>query len=222
MSKNLPTGKIIHGDCREIMKNWRDNRLLILTDPPYQINYENIQGTRRNERKRERIIGDKKGELDLTFLFKRPELRIIFGAENNWRLIPCEGRWICWDKRSLKTGERMLGSGFELAWVSKDSGYYKLYRVMHVGFFNNDNPGRPRFHPTQKPVNLMKAILKDFAKKDSIILDPFVGSGTTCIAAERLGLKWIGIEIDKEYCKIARERIIIEKRNPPLIREYNA
>ncbi len=213
----LPIGKIICGDCEPIIKDWQDNRLLILTDPPYGINYFKIQGTRPKEKKRKKFVGDKKNELDLTFLFNRPELRIIFGAENYWRLIPSHGKWLCWDKRVKPIADNVLGSPIELAWISRESGYYKQYRVMHGGVINDDDPCKPRFHPTQKPINLMKSILKDFAKKDSIILDPFVGSGTTCIAAERLGLKWIGIDIDEEYCKIARKRIVREKRNPPLL-----
>jgi len=156
--------------------------------------------------------------MDLSFLIRRPELKIIFGMQDFWRQIPFYGRWLCWDKRVKKIADYAIGGPFELAWISKDTGYYKIYRVMHGGPINNDNPNKPRFHPTQKPIRLMAAIIRDFSKESDIILDPFVGSGSTCIAAEREGRKWIGIEIDKEYCQIARRRIKTEKRNPSLFK----
>ena len=64
-----------------------------------------------------------------------------------------------------------------------------------------------RCHPTQKPLNLFKSILNDFSKVKDIILDPYLGSGTLAIACEQLNRCWIGIEISKEYCDIAVERI---------------
>lgn len=71
-----------------------------------------------------------------------------------------------------------------------------------------------KIHKAEKPVELMKIFIKASTKKDDIVLDPFVGSGTTCVAAEQLGRRWIGIEINKEYCEIARKKIDYEKRNP--------
>ncbi len=64
-----------------------------------------------------------------------------------------------------------------------------------------------RGHPTQKPLGLFKSLLKDFAEEGEIILDPFMGSGTTLRAAKDLGLKSIGIEIERKYCDIAIERL---------------
>ena len=210
----LPVGKIICGDCRRILKKIPPVDL-ILTDPPYGINYAKVQGTRPHEKKRKKMVGDKKAT-DFTFLFNRPELKIIFGAENFWKQIPTKGRWLCWDKRVNPLADKVLGSSFELAWISKETGYYKIYRVMHGGVVNDDSPNQPRFHLTQKPIRLMAAIIRDFSNPNDIIFDPFVGSGTTCIAAEREGRRWIGIDIDEEYCKIARKRIKIFKKNPGL------
>jgi len=213
---SIPIGKIIWGDCRKVLKKIPPVDL-ILTDPPYGINYAKIQGTRQGEKKQKIFEGDEK-QMDFQFLFDRPETKIIFGAENFWLQIPNKGRWLCWDKRVNPNADKAIGSDFEIAWVSKESGYYKIYRVMHAGAVNNDNPCKPRYHPTQKPIRLMAAIIRDFTKPGDIILDPFVGSGTTCIAAEREGRRWIGIEIDKNYCELARKRIEIERVEPkPLI-----
>jgi len=66
-------------------------------------------------------------------------------------------------------------------------------------------------HPTEKPVKMFQEMLFVSSNPDNLILDPFLGSGTTAIACERLGRRWIGIEISKEYCDIAIKRIEQER-----------
>lgn len=77
------------------------------------------------------------------------------------------------------------------------------------GSLNSDKAGAvsKNNHPTVKPIKLMAYLITLGSRKGDIVLDPFVGSGTTCIAAKRLKRKWIGIEKDPEYCKIAEARI---------------
>ena len=69
--------------------------------------------------------------------------------------------------------------------------------------------GKPsnRVHPTQKPVELLVAILEDYTTEGDTILDPFMGSGTTGVACKRLGRDFIGMEINEEYFEIAKKRI---------------
>lgn len=64
-----------------------------------------------------------------------------------------------------------------------------------------------RKHPTQKPVELGRWILNKFAKEGDLIFDPFTGSGSFIVACKHLGFKYIGCEIDKEYCDIANKRL---------------
>jgi site-specific DNA-methyltransferase (adenine-specific) len=64
-----------------------------------------------------------------------------------------------------------------------------------------------RYHPTQKPVKLFMDILEKYSKPDDLVLDPFLGSGTTAIACQKTGRRYIGIEKIPEYCEIARRRI---------------
>lgn len=71
-----------------------------------------------------------------------------------------------------------------------------------------------RCHPTQKPLKLYKILLSRYPA--SAVLDPFVGSGTTAISAEQLGIPWIAVEIDSEYCEIAKKRIDAEARQMKL------
>ncbi len=66
-------------------------------------------------------------------------------------------------------------------------------------------------HPTQKPEEMLKRIILICSKEGDIILDPFLGSGTTAIIAQRFGRKWIGIEKEKKYVEIAKKRLCIKK-----------
>jgi len=75
-----------------------------------------------------------------------------------------------------------------------------------VQFFNNREKGRG-LHPTQKPVALLGYLIRTYSKENDLILDPFVGSGTTCVAAKMLNRNYIGIEISEKYCEISRKRI---------------
>ena len=69
-----------------------------------------------------------------------------------------------------------------------------------------DKPGRAA-HPTQKPENLLERIILASSNKGDVVLDPFLGSGTTAFIAQKLGRRWIGIETDDKYIKIAEKRI---------------
>jgi len=75
--------------------------------------------------------------------------------------------------------------------------------VWPINFYGNINEG----HPTIKPLDLMCRIINTTSSPADLILDPFCGSGTTCVAAKMLGRNYIGIDISEEYCKIARMRI---------------
>jgi DNA modification methylase len=68
--------------------------------------------------------------------------------------------------------------------------------------------GGKRWHPTQKPIGLMRWCIEQLPRPGTIILDPFMGSGTTGAAAVRLGRKFIGIEIEPKYFDIAKKRIV--------------
>lgn len=70
-----------------------------------------------------------------------------------------------------------------------------------------DVPPAKRSHPNEKPVSLIMKFINAHTATGDIILDPFCGSGTTCVAAKKLGRCWIGIEIDPGYAEIARRRV---------------
>ncbi len=214
--KNI-INKIHCADCLEFMKEMPNKSVdLVLTDPPYGINYDNEKLNRYSNQKYNKIENDC-GEIDYSKLIE--ELQrigkrvIVFGAINFMRDLPFKGIWICWDKRTKIEADKAFGSPFELAWCNKIGGYDKIYRVMHGGVINADGKNSPRFHPTQKPVRLFEGIVNDYSEEGQIILDPFLGSGTTAVACQNLHRNFIGIEISPEYCKIAEERL---KQKPML------
>lgn len=62
-------------------------------------------------------------------------------------------------------------------------------------------------HPTQKPVMAILPLIMAYSNKGDVVLDPFAGSGATLVAAKRLGRRYIGIELDRAYCKAMEERL---------------
>ena len=70
---------------------------------------------------------------------------------------------------------------------------------------------RTNFHPTVKPISLMSYLITMGSRENDLVLDPFVGSGTTCIAAKLLNRKYLGMEMDDEYVVIAKARIKAHK-----------
>ena len=74
-----------------------------------------------------------------------------------------------------------------------------------------DKTGRAA-HPTQKPENLLERVILASSNKGDVVLDPFLGSGTTAFVAQKLGRKWIGVETDDNYIKIAQKRLAVAKK----------
>jgi len=199
---NIGNARLIHGDCREVLPLLPKHDLL-LTDPPYGIGYIPWQpGATMHDA----IHGDD-GTLDLKFLFDVSEHTIAWGANCYPAALPHRGRWLCWDKRGgIESADKMRGSPFELAWISKRTGYDRMLRLLHGGVVNADHANAKREHPTQKPVRLMVWCMGLFPAAQTV-LDPFMGSGTSGVACAQLGKAFTGIEIERKYFDIACRRI---------------
>jgi DNA modification methylase len=152
-------GTLYHGDCIEILP-YLEPVDLVLTDPPYGINYTGCPLSKRKGLGviHDGIIGDKEC-MDFRNILNMNCDVVIFGANNFPEQLPHRGRWICWDKRVVINADRMKGSSFELAWRNCLSGFDEMYRIMHGGVVNSD--GGKRKHPTQKPVELFYRIITD-------------------------------------------------------------
>jgi site-specific DNA-methyltransferase (adenine-specific) len=195
---------IYHGDCRDVLDVVipTESVDLVLTDPPYGINWTGHGGSHVQW---QRIVGDDGGGLDLRFMLTLQCSVVAFGATCYPSQLPHRGRWICWDKRVDPDCDRMLGAPFEMAWTNATSGFDRIYRIMHGGVVNANGGGK-RVHPTEKPVDLMRRIIRDYPPA-RLVLDPFMGSGTTLRAAKDMGRQAIGIEIDEYYCELAAQRL---------------
>ncbi len=190
--------------------------LLMVTDPPYGVAYE---GGVVNEAKRERIAGDESAAL------YGPALRLAASA------IP-EGAWYVWhaDREALGVYEAVGAAGYDiralLIWNKIDAHYGApsahycqkhepcLYCVRgnahwagpsnEVTVWDIKQPSVNEWHPTQKPVECMARPIRNH---EGDVYDPFLGSGTTMVAAEQLGRVCYGMEIDPAYVAVALERL---------------
>ena len=108
------------------------------------------------------------------------------------------GYWLIWDK--LNSGNFADG---EMCWTNIKTNL-KIYRYLWNGMIRCEK--EKRVHPTQKPISLLVEIIKDFSNKDDIIVDGFLGSGSTLIACEHTKRKCYGMEIDEHYCGVIIER----------------
>jgi len=196
---------IYHGDCREILPTLGPVDL-VLTDPPYGISYFTT-GRLREYRRDKAFTGDKDFN-DPSFLFSCGEYHIIWGANNWCSKMPDFSGWLVWYKNTnQEQNGKWPQSDAELAWTNVTKKVL-VYQHTWQGCIrpHPDENGRRLPHPTQKPIMLMLWCI-NLAADSVTIFDPFMGSGTTLVAAKQLGRKAIGIEIEEKYCEIAVERL---------------
>ena len=201
---------IYNGDCRPMLSGLGKVGL-VLSDPPYgsglSVDYaERFKNSRpgnwwRNTDRTKQarhvaIVGDD-SPFDPSWLIAIPaEHRILWGA--NWYSdrLPDSGGWFVWDKRNGKRdvteSDWPMGEG-ELAWTDTGKAV-RIFRHTWFGLIRDSEQGQ-HHHPTQKPVALMQWCI-EMSKTSGVILDPYMGSGTTLRAAKDLGRKAIGIEIE--------------------------
>lgn len=93
-----------------------------------------------------------------------------------------------------------VGGYNDVAWMEYNQMTSNMIKIKS----NADDHGK---HPTQKPISLMEALIKLTTQEGQIVLDPFCGSGSTLVAAKKLGRKYIGFELLEDFCQVARERL---------------
>ena len=205
--------QVICGDCLEVMKHIPDKSVdLVLTDPPYGINviggsksFGSIGGSNLVKANVYKPIVNNDIKVDFTELFRVSNNQVIFGG--NYFNLPISKGWIVWDKKKKNDWDDNFSDG-ELAWTSFERPL-KIFRWLYMGCMQ-EGVREKRVHPTQKPLELIKWIIKNYSKEGDTILDPFLGSGTTAVACKELGRKFIGIEINQKYCEIAERRLAQE------------
>lgn len=205
---------IIHGDCLACIPIEAD---AVVSDPPYGIDWDTdyrrfTKGRDVARKNHTPIANDAKPFDPMPWLgFKTV---VLFGATCYASRLPV-GSWLVWDKR-FANGKAFLADG-EAAWMNRGHGLY-IYSETAQGFVRKE----PIEHPTQKLVGVMQWCM-DKAKvpEEALVLDPYMGSGTTGIACIRTGRKFIGIEIDAGHFATARARLENELRPGRLPLEFD-
>lgn len=201
---------LYHGDCREIVGGLSGVDAVV-TDPPYGIGYQHSGGgapppgatsCRRNARM---PIHQDDEPFDPATLLGFPSV-LMFGADHYRQRLPEGGTFIAWDK-SCGKGPNDSFADAEFAWTNhkvKRNVIRYLWKGIACEKAGEEN-GR-RYHPTQKPLGLMRRCLAFFPSAETIA-DPFMGSGSTGVACVQTGRKFIGIEIDPTHFETAVRRI---------------
>ena len=218
--------RLMCGDStdQEMVATLMNNSLadMVLTDPPYNVDYTG--GTKEALK----ILNDKKSDTEFyEFLYqafsnlaksiKRGGSAYVFHADIeglNFRKAFMESGFLMkqcliWEKNSLVMGWQ------DYQWMHEPILYGWLEGASHSWYSDRrqttllkfDRPSASREHPTMKPVSIVGYLIKNSSKEDDIILDTFLGSGTTMVASHQLGRKCYGMELDAKYCKVIIDRM---------------
>lgn len=208
---SAPRNTILHGDCVTLMETIPDNSVdFILTDPPYLVNYRPRSG--------QRVANDNGNEWlqpatdEMYRVLKQDALCVSFYG---WT--QADQFIVAW----RKAGFRPVGHIAFVKRYASASGYLRGQHEMAYLLAKGrpPKPKRPigdvieypytgnRLHPTQKPVEALRPLIECFTQAGDLVFDPFLGSGSTLVAAAQLGREWLGIELDEAHHRTARERL---------------
>jgi DNA modification methylase len=191
---------------------------MVLTDPPYGVNAVSRSGVLKESYKVD-ILGDSdtNAACDAFSLVYSlyPDASHIWWGANYYTLdaqLPNAKCWITWDKQ--EKNNHIDQADCELAWTNINSPS-RIFHHLWAGFRRDSEKGEKRVHPTQKPIQLISEIVLHFKKvKSELILDLFLGSGSTMVAAHQLNRKCFGMELDPKYCQVIIDRM--HKLDPSL------
>ena len=192
-----------------------------VTDPPYNINYGNIKHHKFKSRE---IANDNMSAQDFRAFCERFAVGIAShcagcvycfgppGADGRIMFAVLDGLFHCsttivWNKDQFTLGRGKYQNKYEPCWFGwvEDGSRFQDDRT-RTNVWDFARPKASIEHPTMKPVSLIAECVSHSSPKGSLIYDPFLGSGTTLIAAEQLGRKCYGIEINPDYCDVIVKR----------------
>jgi DNA modification methylase len=196
MKVEIGNATLYLGDCMDILPTL-DKVDAVITDPPYGIGQDGgAQRTRGSKRTNGEKLGwdNQRPSKEIFDAIQHiSDVQIIWGGNYFADYLPASMGWLYWEKR--------MGGDFadgELAWTSQ---HKALRQFCHYKKNKGDE------HPTQKPLELMFWCIEQCKNKPLTIFDPFMGSGTTGVAAIKMGRKFIGIEREPKYFEIACKRL---------------
>lgn len=202
---------VIPGDCTAILKTLPSESVdFILTDPPYFVGYKDRSGRGiRNDRHPDQVL---EAFRDLCRVLKPNRLCVSFYGWKHvdafaaiWKRVDLRPVGHIVFPKSYVSGQKFLSYAHECAYLlakgkpaPPDKPISDVLRWHYTG-----NHG----HPSEKAVDTVKPIIQAFTEAGDLVLDPFAGSGSTLVAAALLGRHYIGIELEQEYCDLARRRL---------------
>lgn len=198
---------IYHGDCREIAPTLSFQ--VIVSDPPYGMDYTGHRGKGNSihskgggKNEKAKVAGDDK-PFDPAEWMRWP--CVFSGATWYYDRLPPGGSLHSWDKRG--DYKRTSFADCDIIWCSRKI-QSQTFRLVWRGLCRHAENRERIVHPTQKPVELMRWMIGLVGVREGeTVLDPFMGSGSTLVAARAEGLSAIGIEIEERYCEIAAKRL---------------
>ena len=222
--------ELYNADCLDVFKTINDGSIdLIVTDPPYRT----ITGGKNNGKNSNRPVGclsNNNGlfehQTDILIHDWMPELyRILKDGSHCYiftnalclkdMLIESENagfkmhNLLVWEKNNCTPSQWYMKNCEYVLFLRKGKAkYINNISSKTVHRFNNIKGGK--LHPTEKPIDLLEFYISNSSQEDDIVLDPFMGSGSTGVACKNLSRQFIGIEIDEKYFKIANKRILEE------------
>lgn len=193
---------IWHGDCREILPELGTSDIIV-TDPPYGIEYQS--NVRPKWRRMPRIAGDQGFPAWIFDVLQFSVAMFVWCRWDVMRQLPEPESFIAWIKGGGGIGD------IEHAYIRQWEGC-AFYPGRDHAFIRRPCdviqcpkvPPQSLKHPTEKPANAMYPLI---AAHSGNVLDPFMGVGSTLVAAKRLGRQAFGIEIEERYCEIAASRL---------------
>jgi site-specific DNA-methyltransferase (adenine-specific) len=205
-------GTLYQGDCLKILPLLEDDSVdLVLTDIPYNVVNRKDNGLRKLTKEDADVMNFSISDLlplcigKTTYLFCGTEQVSLIRA--SFVAAGLSTRLLVWEKLnpSPMNGQHIWLSGLECCVFGKSKG--AVFNDFCRSPILRYPSGQSKIHPTQKPIQLFGDLIRVSSNEGDTVLDPFLGSGTTAVACEELGRRWIGIELSKDYCEIATKRL---------------
>ena len=204
---------------------------MVFTDPPYGMNLDtdwshigrnlkenrsssaselSIKNTKLSKAKAYRPVENDDKPFDPSFIIKNFDCDIIlWGVDYYINRLPEDGTIFVWNKIMNDNGKGVswsIGSEYELGWINKKA-RKKVFTELWSGLFGTEKQDvRKRIHPNQKPLGLIEKCFTEYSKDKNLIVDLFLGSGSTLIACEKTERRCYGMEIDVEYMNVILKR----------------
>lgn len=223
----IETNQIICGDCTTVIKTIENESIdLIITDPPYLMNYRTNHRTKEHEY-HQPIAGDDDDSLiskiipECYRVLKNNSALYMFCNSNRIDFFVTEIKKVCfnikniivWVKPNHTAGDLRAAFAKQHEFIILANKGRKLFngkRIRDVWHFPTI-PENRQLHRNQKPVELLELCVEKHSNEGDLILDPFAGVGSTLIACRNKQRRYIGIEIDFNYCKLAQQRLDLFK-----------